>query len=54
MQTLDLIEDMDRNPIAPLRMPIVDRWKDMGTIIMGKMESGFMRVGDVLQLMPNK
>eukprot|EP00798_Chlamydomonas_sp_ICE-L_P005049 gene5049-34838_t len=35
-------------------MPIVDRWKDMGTIIMGKMESGFLRVGDVMQVMPNK
>lgn len=35
-------------------MPILDKWKDMGTIIMGKLEAGFIRIGDVLQLMPNK
>lgn len=52
--TLDAIEPMDRNPLAPMRLPVVDRWKDMGTIIMGKIETGFMRVGDVYQLMPNK
>ena len=53
-QILDAIEPIDRNPLAPVRLPVVDRWKDMGTIIMGKMETGFMRVGDVYQLMPNK
>ncbi len=53
-QTLDSLEPVERNPLAPVRMPIVDRWKDMGTILMGKSESGFMRVGDVLQVMPNK
>ncbi|EFJ40194.1 elongation factor-like protein [Volvox carteri f. nagariensis] len=53
-QVLDNIEPLERNPLAPFRMPIVDRWKDMGTIVMGKSESGFVRVGDVLQVMPNK
>lgn len=53
-ETLDSIEHIDRNPLAPVRLPVVDRWKEMGTIIMGKIESGFMRVGDVYQLMPNK
>jgi peptide chain release factor subunit 3 len=28
--------------------------QDMGTIVMGKSEAGFVRVGDVLQVMPNK
>ena len=54
LQTLDSIERTDRNPLAPVRLPVVDRWKEMGTIIMGKIESGFIRVGDVYQLMPNK
>lgn len=45
---------LDRNPLAPFRMPLVDRWKDMGTIVMGKSESGFVRVGDALTLMPNR
>jgi peptide chain release factor subunit 3 len=45
---------MERNPLASVRLPIVDRWKEMGTIVMGKLESGFMRIGDVFQIMPNK
>ncbi|GIL92612.1 hypothetical protein Vretimale_14026 [Volvox reticuliferus] len=53
-QVLDSMEPLERNPLAPFRMPIVDRWKDMGTIVMGKSEAGFVRVGDVLQVMPNK
>jgi len=53
-EALDSIEDVDRNPLAPMRLPIVDKWRDMGTIIMGKIESGFLRVGDVMQIMPNK
>ena len=36
--------------MAPLRLPVVDRWKEMGTILMGKLEAGFIRVGDVFQV----
>jgi len=43
-----------RPPTAPFRMPIVDKYKDMGTMIMGKSEAGLVAVGDVLQVMPNK
>jgi peptide chain release factor subunit 3 len=53
-EVLDAIEPMERNPLASVRLPIVDRWKEMGTIVMGKLESGFMRIGDVFQIMPNK
>ena len=53
-QVLDHMEPVERNPLEPFRMPIVDRWKDMGTIVMGKSEAGFVRVGDLLQIMPNK
>lgn len=53
-ETLDNIDPVDRNPLVPVRVPIVDKWRDMGTIVMGKIESGFIRVGDVLQIMPNK
>ncbi|KAL6748151.1 elongation factor-like protein [Haematococcus lacustris] len=52
--TLDKIEAVDRNPLAPMRLPIVDKWRDMGTIVMGKIESGFLQAGDVMQIMPNK
>ena len=44
-----MIESVERNPLAPLRLPIVDRWREMGTMVMGKLETGFMRVVDVFQ-----
>lgn len=36
------------------RMPIIDKFKDMGTVVMGKIESGSIREGDNLLIMPNK
>lgn len=36
------------------RMPIIDKFKDMGTVVMGKVESGTIREGDSLIIMPNK
>ena len=35
-------------------MPIIDKFKDMGTVVMGKIESGTIREGDSLLVMPNK
>lgn len=35
-------------------MPIVDKYKDMGTVVMGKVESGECRKGSSLMIMPNK
>lgn len=31
-------------------MPIVDKYRDMGTMIMGKSEAGLVRLGDYLQV----
>ena len=45
---------VDRKINAPLMMPISERYKDMGTIVVGKVESGLMRKADSLVLMPNK
>ena len=36
------------------RMPIIDKFKDMGTVVMGKVESGSIQEGDSLIVMPNK
>lgn len=36
------------------RMSIIDKYKDMGAIAMGKSEAGIVRKGDKLYLMPNK
>lgn len=44
----------DRDPLGPFRMSILDKYKDMGVIVMGKSESGTVSVGDSLVVMPNK
>jgi peptide chain release factor subunit 3 len=31
-------------------MPIVDKYRDMGTMVMGKSEAGLVQIGDVLQV----
>lgn len=51
---LDSIELPPRDPKGPFRMPLIDRFKDMGTVVMGKIESGTVRQGDSLTIMPNK
>jgi len=53
-QILDNLEPQDRNPDAPFRLPIIDRFRDMGIVIMGKTESGTVTVGDKLTVMPTK
>uniref|UniRef100_A0A6N2LWR9 Tr-type G domain-containing protein n=1 Tax=Salix viminalis TaxID=40686 RepID=A0A6N2LWR9_SALVM len=53
-EALDAIEVPPRDPNGPLRMPIIDKFKDMGTVVMGKVESGSVKEGDTLLVMPNK
>ncbi|KAI5058431.1 hypothetical protein GOP47_0026601 [Adiantum capillus-veneris] len=51
---LDEVQLPTRDPEAPFRMPLIDKFKDMGTVVMGKIESGTVRQGDSLMVMPNK
>ncbi|XP_042405214.1 eukaryotic peptide chain release factor GTP-binding subunit ERF3A-like [Zingiber officinale] len=53
-EVLDAIEIPPRDPKGPVRMPIIDKYKDMGTVVMGKLESGSINEGDNLFVMPNK
>ncbi|KAB5512421.1 hypothetical protein DKX38_029449 [Salix brachista] len=65
-EALDAIEVPPRDPNGPLSywlaapesnarmMPIIDKFKDMGTVVMGKVESGSVKEGDTLLVMPNK
>ncbi|RWR73598.1 Translation elongation factor EF1A/initiation factor IF2gamma family protein isoform 1 [Cinnamomum micranthum f. kanehirae] len=53
-EALDALEIPLRDPKGPFRMPIIDKFKDMGTVVMGKIESGSVREGDSLLIMPNK
>lgn len=50
---LDKLPSFKRSNNGPFRMPIVDKYKDMGTIVMGKLESGKVAKNDTLMLMPN-
>jgi len=51
---LDELPSINRDPLAPIRIPIVDKYKDMGTIALGKVESGSIKKGQLLTIMPNK
>eukprot|EP00899_Mesostigma_viride_P021619 jgi/Mesvir1/29459/Mv23034-RA.1 len=53
-EILDNMKAVERDPNGPVRMPILDKFRDMGTMIMGKLESGTIKRGDALVMMPNK
>ncbi|RDX55444.1 eukaryotic polypeptide chain release factor 3 [Lentinus brumalis] len=54
LEHLDKMPMVDRKRNGPLMMPISEKYKDMGTVVVGKVESGHLRKGDTLLLMPNK
>jgi peptide chain release factor subunit 3 len=54
LEFLDNMPMVKRQLNAPLMMPVSEKYKDMGTIIVGKIESGLLKKGDTLTLMPNK
>lgn len=51
---LDALSPVSRMADGPIRLPVVDRYKDMGTIVLGKLESGRITKNQTLILMPNK
>ena len=51
---LDSLEISGRDSTAPLRVPVLDRYTDRGTIAMGKVESGIVRPGMKVTLMPTR
>ena len=54
MTTLDELPELERNKTAPLRLPILSKYKDLGCVIEGKVEQGTIKPGDKLCVMPNK
>ncbi|CBQ69526.1 probable SUP35-eukaryotic peptide chain release factor GTP-binding subunit (eRF3) [Sporisorium reilianum SRZ2] len=54
LEFLDDLELGDRKISAPLKMPISEKYNDMGTVVVGKLEAGKIKKGDSLLLMPNK
>lgn len=45
---------VDRKIDGPFIMPISEKYKDMGTMVVGKIESGFVRLHQEVLLMPNR
>jgi peptide chain release factor subunit 3 len=50
MEILDDIEVPKRNADAPLRIPILDKMRDRGYVVFGKVEQGTVRMNDKISL----
>jgi len=51
---LDKLPPLARDGKGPVRMPIMDKYRDMGVIVLGKLESGQIIRGQTYTLMPNR
>lgn len=51
---IDDLPSLNRKTDGPFIMPIVDKYKDMGTVVMGKVEMGLAKKGQNLLVMPNR
>ncbi|CAO3631672.1 unnamed protein product [Mucor fragilis] len=54
LEFLDDYKTTDRKLNAPLMIPISEKYKDMGTIVVGKIEAGHLKKGQQVVIMPNK
>ncbi|PIA18961.1 hypothetical protein COEREDRAFT_79485 [Coemansia reversa NRRL 1564] len=54
LETLDGLEAIDRKINGPLRIPISEKYRDMGTVVSGKIESGHIKVNQKIIIMPEK
>jgi peptide chain release factor subunit 3 len=52
--TLDALTISGRNPDGPLRIPCLDRYLERGCVVMGKVESGTLRMDDEVVIAPTK
>ncbi|KAM0577229.1 hypothetical protein ACHAO2_005509 [Verticillium nonalfalfae] len=54
LEYLDGMKTLERKLKAPFMMPVAAKYKDMGTIIEGKIEAGVVKKGMSLVMMPNR
>lgn len=54
LDSLDNIELPKRDPDGPIRVPILDKMKERGVVAFGKVESGTIKIGTKLALMPSE
>jgi len=54
LEYLDSMQSLERKISAPLMMPIAAKYRDMGTMIEGKLEAGIIRKDETYLMMPNR
>jgi len=54
LEYLDNMTTLERKVNAPFMMPINGKYRDMGTLVEGKIESGVVKKGMSLVMMPNR
>ncbi len=54
LEYLDGMKTLERKVNAPFMMPVNGKYRDMGTIVEGKIESGIVKKGMSLIMMPNR
>ncbi|KAK6337100.1 translation termination factor GTPase eRF3 [Orbilia javanica] len=54
LEFLDDMQGLDRKVKAPFMMPVNGKYKDMGTMAEGKIESGVIQKGQTILMMPGK
>ncbi|VDP10479.1 unnamed protein product [Soboliphyme baturini] len=54
IEHLDSLPSISRAKEGPVRVVLIDKYNDMGVVVMGKVESGIVTKGQNLMLMPNK
>lgn len=54
LEFIDGMAKISRDYGGPVRLIVVDKYSDMGTVVIGKMESGLVNKGMNLLMMPNR
>lgn len=54
LDTLEHLRPPERLLTGPVKIPISEKHKEMGTMVTGKLESGVITTNDKLVMMPNK
>ena len=54
LEYLDDLKALDRKTNAPFMMPVAGKYRDMGTVVEGKIEAGVLKKGDNVLMMPNR
>jgi len=54
LEYLDGMQALERKTSAPFMMPIAAKYRDMGTMIEGKIEAGFIKKENKYLMMPNR